>query len=272
LTPDAYCREKAARPGSTLYYAVRFVPRQRQLGVIAVAAFCREMRDIAKASRERDVARTKLSWWRTEIGTLRGGTPRHPIAIALSQSGAADVTKLEEIVAGAEMDLEYNAYPDFDALNVYLKRLGGALGSLWADACGYDESHTREAAAELGVAFELTRIIRDVGEDARRDRIYLPLHELAAHGVTSDDIAHGVESDNFRKLLSFQVNRAERTFTQTLARFPHVDRKAQRSILANAAINRALLAEIRADGFRVLTRRTSLTPLRKLWLAWRTPL
>jgi phytoene synthase len=168
------------------------------------------------------------------------------------------------------MDLEYSAYPDFDALKVYCHRVAGVVGMLSAEIFGYEDPRTLEYAAGLGLAFQLTNIIRDVGEDARRNRIYLPLHELAEFGVTSEDIAQGRETGNFRKLMDFQIARAQRYYDEAFAKLPAVDRKSQRPGIVMAAIYRTLLDEIRDGGSHVLKSRTALTPIRKMWIAWKT--
>ena len=169
-----------------------------------------------------------------------------------------------------EMDLDHNRYPDFAALRLYCHRVASVVGLLSAEIFGYENARTLEYAADLGLAFQLTNIIRDVGEDARRNRIYLPLDELARHGVSANDITSARESEPFRRLIEFQIDRALDFYARAFAALPPADRRTQRAGLIMAAIYRTLLDEIRADGCRVLTRRTSLTPLRKLWIAWKT--
>jgi phytoene synthase len=174
------------------------------------------------------------------------------------------------VIEGMAMDLEYNAYPDFEALKVYCYRVAGVVGMLSARIFGYQDARTLEYASDLGLAFQLTNIVRDVGEDARRNRIYLPLHELAEYGVTTDDITQARETEGFARLMEFQIARANGYYDQAFAKLPAIDRKAQRPGLVMAAIYRTLLEEIRKDGSHVLTRRTALTPVRKLWIAWKT--
>ncbi len=120
------------------------------------------------------------------------------------------------------------------------------------------------------MAFQLTNIIRDVGEDARRGRVYLPINELKRFDVPLSDILDSRYTENFRHLMEFQIERAEQYYVQAMAQLPSVDRKSQRPGLVMAAIYRTVLEEIKRDNCRVLTHRTSLTPLRKLWIAWRT--
>ncbi len=178
--------------------------------------------------------------------------------------------QLATVIDGMAMDLEYNRYPDFETLKVYCHKVAGVVGLMSARIFGYSDERTLEYAADLGLAFQLTNIIRDVGEDARRNRVYLPLDELTRHGIDISQIIHGKDSPGFRALMVEQVERALSTYEQAHAKLPDTDRKAQLPGLIMSAIYRALLDEIRADGCRVLTRRTALTPLRKLWIAWKT--
>jgi phytoene synthase len=207
------------------------------------------------------------------VVNLYEGRPQHPVAVALAQVNGRfklPQERLQEIIDGMEMDLDHKGYVDFAALRLYCHRVASVVGLLSAEIFGYRDPRTLDYAADLGLAFQLTNIIRDVGEDARRNRIYLPLDELRAHGVTPDEIAAARESDNFQRLMEFQIERALVFYRQALAALPAVDRRSQRAGLVMAAVYRTLLDEIRADGCRVLTHRTSLTPLRKLWIAWKT--
>lgn len=274
MTPQQYCQEKAAASGSSFYYSFMFLPKPRREAITALYAFCREVDDIADECHDLDIARTKLNWWRNEISNLFHATPQHPVTQALkipvAQYGLAEEYFLE-IINGMEMDLEQNRYADFEQLQLYCYRVASVVGLLSVAIFGYTNPRTLEYAKDLGMAFQLTNITRDVGEDARRDRIYLPLAELAQFGVSETDIIHGHESDKVQQLLDFQIARAQQYYDRSLHALPAEDRKAQRTGLIMAAIYRTLLNEIQADGAqKVLNARTSLTPLRKLWLAWIT--
>jgi phytoene synthase len=144
------------------------------------------------------------------------------------------------------------------------------VGQLAAGIFGHARPETLEYAEALGMAFQLTNIIRDVGEDARRNRIYLPADERARYSVDDEQILARRTSPAFVQLMEFQAARAESWYDKAFALLPGGDRRAQRPGLIMAAIYRAVLAEIRRDGYAVLDRRTSLTPLRKFWLAWKT--
>ena len=273
MTPHEYCESRAIQSGSSFYYSFLFLPRDRRRAITALYAFCREVDDVVDEVREPSVARAKLAWWREEVAKIYHGTPQHPVTRALADVVGPyqlEEARLVEVIDGMQMDLDYNAYPDFDALKVYCHRVAGVVGMLSARIFGFEDPRTLDYAADLGVAFQLTNIIRDVGEDARRDRVYLPVHELAEFGVTTDDIVHGRETEAFEELMAFQARRAESWYEQAFSKLPPVDRKAQRPGIVMAAIYRTLLEEIRSDGCRVLTQRTSLTPIRKLWIAWRT--
>lgn len=273
MDAHAYCRDKAAASGSSFYYSFRFLSPERRRAITAFYAFCREVDDVADECRETEVARAKLAWWRDEVARLFAGEAAHPVSLALSEAIAPyrlPREAFEQIIEGMEMDLGRVRYDDFKALNLYCHRVAGVVGEVAALIFGVSERATLKYANRLGLAFQLTNILRDVGEDARRDRIYLPLDELARFGVDEADIRQGRMSEAFRRLMEFQYQRACGVYDEALALLPAADRKAQRPGLIMAAIYRALLDEIRADGFLVLDRRTSLTPLRKLWLAWRT--
>ena len=274
LSPsDEYCQQKAARSGSSFYYSFLFLPPERRRAITALYAFCREVDDIADEVADTGVARTKLAWWRTEIANLFAGHPAHPVTRALApfvEPYGLDAARLNEIIDGMEMDLAYHRYPDFEALRLYCHRVAGVVGQLSASIFGYSNPTTLEYAESLGLAFQLTNIIRDVGEDARRDRVYLPADELARFGLSAEDILAGRGGPAFEKLMAFQAERAHAHYDLAMSKLAPEDRRSQRAGLIMAAIYRTLLREIARDGFQVLDRGIRLTPIRKLWIAWRT--
>jgi phytoene synthase len=274
MSPQQYCQQKAAASGTSFYYSFMFLPQPKREAITALYAFCREVDDIADECSELHTAQIKLDWWRTEIGNLYAGQPQHPVSKALAPAVEAfglSREHFQEIIDGMQMDLEQNRYQDFKQLQLYCYRVASVVGLLSAAIFGYTNRNTLKYAHDLGMAFQLTNIIRDVGEDARRNRIYLPLEELQMFGVSEHDILHGNETEQVRKLLEFQIERAESFYDRALNALPQEDRKAQRTGLIMAAIYRTLLREILADQpQKVLNSKTSLTPLRKLWLAWTT--
>ena len=270
MNPHDYCQQKAARSGSSFYYSFMFLPPARRQAITALYAFCREVDDVVDECHDLSIAQAKLEWWRQEVARVYGGTPTHPVGHALKDEiGAFNLPQeqLLEIIDGMAMDLSQTRYLDFKGLQLYCYRVASVVGLMAAEIFGYTDRQTLRYAHDLGLAFQLTNIIRDVGEDARRGRIYLPIEDLQRFNVPAKDILESRYSDAFRELMQFQAQRAEQFYDQAFANLPAVDRKAQRPGLVMAAIYRTLLREIAADGFQVLDRRTSLTPLRKVWLA-----
>jgi len=270
---DDYCQKKAAASGSSFYYSFLFLPPERRQAIMALYAFCREVDDVVDECSDPTLARAKLAWWRTEIAALFEGKPSHPVTLALSVSirrFALSQELLQEIIDGMEMDLDIPRYASFKELNLYCYRVASVVGLLAAEIFGYEDRQTLKYAHDLGLAFQLTNIIRDVGEDARRGRIYLPIDELQQFNVPAADLLEARYSDNFRALMAFQVQRAQATYDKALAQLPAGDRKAQKAGLIMAAIYRSTLNEIVRDDYQVLDQRLSLTPLRKLWIATKT--
>ena len=272
MTPAEYCQDRAAKSGSSFYYSFLFLPPDRRAAITALYAFCREVDDVVDEIPDAQIAATKLAWWRVEVGKLFDGQPQHPVTQALLpaiKQYNLPREHFEEIIDGMEMDLTQTRYLDFKGLSLYCYRVAGVVGLMAAEIFGSTRRETADYARELGTAFQLTNIIRDIGEDARRGRIYLPIEDLQKFGVTAADILASRYSDNFTKLIEFQIERAEGYYTRALAALPKEDRKAQRPGLMMAAIYRTLLAEIRRSKGQVLHQRISLTPIRKLWLAWK---
>ena len=273
MTPDEYCQQKTAASGSSFYYSFAFLPPARRRAITALYAFCREVDDIVDECPDPQLAATQLADWRQELERLYAGQPEHPVTRALQTvlpQFSLPKELLQEIIDGMEMDLQQTRYPDFKALSLYCYRVASVVGLLAVEIFGYQDRRTLKYAHDLGMAFQLTNIIRDVGEDAQRGRIYLPQDELERFGVSVPDILAAKYSDNFRALMEFQIERAEHYYEQAMSHLPAGDRKSQRPGLVMAAIYRTTLDEIKRDGCKVLTQRTSLPALRKLWIAWRT--
>jgi 15-cis-phytoene synthase len=276
-TPAQYVQDKAAGSGSSFYYAFMFLPPARRAAITAFYAFCREVDDVVDEVHDPQVARTKLAWWRNEVAQAFAGQPTHPVMQALmplAQDYAIEARHLEAVVEGCETDLVQNRFLDFPALANYCHLVAGVVGEVACNIFGRQEEQTLAYAHKLGLAMQLTNIIRDVGEDARRGRIYLPINELQqfdvkAHELLKRDAPWGY-SERFQALMRFQAERAHRTYDEALALLPAADRAAQKPGLMMANIYRALLREIEKGGFQVLHQRIALTPLRKLWIAART--
>ena len=273
MSPDDYCQQKTVQSGSSFYYSFLFLPPERRRAITALYAFCREVDDTVDETHDQSVARIKLAWWRTELAAMYKGAPTHPVTQALQPHLAAynlQQEHLQAIVDGMEMDLDQSRYLDYAGLRKYCWHVAGVVGILSASIFGVTNPQTLQYAEKLGMAFQLTNIIRDVGDDARKGRIYLPVNELQQFGVTAADILNFRHSEKFEALMKFQADRARAVYDEAFALLPKEDRRAQRPGLMMAAIYRTVLDEIERDDFKVLNQRISLTPLRKLWLAWKT--
>ena len=276
MTPQEYVQKKAVASGSSFYYAFLFLPKPRRAAITAFYAFCREVDDVVDEVMDPGVAAAKLGWWRSEITQSFAGQPSHPVTLALmplAGSYAIEARHLLAIVDGCQMDLEQTRYLDFPGLQRYCHLVAGVVGEVAANIFGQTQAQTTAYAHRLGLALQLTNIIRDVGEDALRGRIYLPVTELQQFDVKAHEILKRQTAGDFHQrftaLMRFQAERAHRFYDEALALLPDADRRSQKSGLMMASIYRTLLREIERDDFSVLNQRVSLTPLRKLWLAWR---
>jgi len=273
MTPEQYVQDKTAQSGSSFYYAFLFLPPPRRAAITAFYAFCREVDDVVDEVSDPGVAATKLAWWRKEVATAFGGQPTHPVMKAVMPHTAAYGIRAEHLLAvieGCQMDLDQSRYLDYAGLARYCHLVAGVVGEVAASIFGQTDPATTAYAHKLGLAMQLTNIIRDVGDDARRGRIYLPVSELKQFDVKAQEVLNRGYSDRFTALMKFQAERAHRIYDEAFALLPDADRRAQKPGVMMANIYRTLLREIEADSFQVLHQRTSLTPLRKLWIAMRT--
>jgi 15-cis-phytoene synthase len=270
-TPPTAKNALTAASGSSFYYAFLFLPRERRQAIGAFYAFCRAVDDVVDEVSDPQVAHSKLNWWSQEVQRSFEGQAQHPITQALQPHitrFGLESAPLQAVIDGCRMDLTQNRYLDYPALAQYCHQVASVVGEVAAKIFGQTDAQTTAYAHQLGLALQLTNIIRDVGEDAQRGRIYLPVNELQRFDVKAQDILQQRDSTAFQSLMLFQAERAHGLYDQALALLPAVDRRAQKPGLMMAKIYRALLSEIERDGFSVLNQRVSLTPLRKFWLAW----
>ena len=283
MTPEQYVQEKAAASGSSFYYAFLFLPKPRRAAITAFYAFCREVDDVVDEIVDPGVAATKLAWWGAEVAKAFAGNPTHPVMKALMPycanghaSYGIEERHLQAVIDGCQMDLNQSRYLDYPNLQRYCHLVAGVVGEVAAKIFGQTDAKTTDYAHKLGQAFQLTNIIRDVGEDARRGRIYLPMNELQQFDVKAHELlkydAKTVQPDfqtRFAALMTFQAQRAHGLYDEAMRMLPPADFRTQKPGLMMASIYRSLLREIERDNFEVMTQRIKLTPLRKMWLAWK---
>ena len=272
MSPQEYVQQKAAASGSSFYYAFLFLPPQRRAAITAFYAFCREVDDVVDEVSDPGVAATKLAWWQKEVQQAFAGKASHPVLQALMPHAAAYGISPEQLMAvieGCQMDLQQSRYLDWPGLQRYCHLVAGVVGEVSARIFGQSDEATTAYAHRLGLALQLTNIIRDVGEDALRGRIYLPVDDLQRFEVKAQELLQRQYSERLTALLKFQAQRAHALYDEALALLPAADRRSQKPGLMMASIYRTLLREIEASDFQVLHQRIALTPLRKLWLAWK---
>lgn len=267
-----YCRALTQKSGTSFYYAFLFLPRERREGIYAIYAFCRLIDDIVDG----DVAeiqseaekRAALSGWRRELDWVfaprgaeagQGGADddaeqHHPVAAALRQLHQRFGLHQEDalaVIEGCEMDLTQTRYATWEALRGYCYRVASAVGLMCIDVFGHSQPAAREYAIDLGLALQLTNIVRDVAEDAGRGRIYLPLEELAACGVSEDDLRCGRRSEAVLRLLRLQATRAHDHYRRARAALPEEDRRSLLVAEIMGDIYHALLRKIERSGFAI---------------------
>lgn len=270
MTPQEYCKQKLVSSGSSFYYSFMLLPEPQRLAMTALYAFCREVDDVVDETTDSALARNQLNEWREEVGRCFEGRARHPVGQALQpllDSYGLKKQYFLELIDGMEMDLNKQRYADFEALSLYCYRAASVVGLLSVSIFGYRDEATLQYAHDLGLAFQLTNILRDVGEDAERGRIYLPQNELAQFGLSDEDILQGTGNpEALRKLFEHQALRAESYYQKAFAALPEVDRYPQLSGIVMAELYYAILTQIIREDFPVLKRRVRLPTWKKLLL------
>lgn len=273
MEPLDYCRDKVAAPGSAVYYALRFAPPDQHDALLALHAMHAEITEIPDEVSEAAVGEVKLNWWREEIERLFAGSPRHPASQALApavQNHGLEADDLREMIEGAAMDLAYGSYPSFRELSVYCHRTGGAFVHLLVRIAGSDSAAAARFAHDLGMARTLGRRLLSVRRDARAGRVYIPEDELRQADVRREDLLRNESDEAMRTLFRQQADRILAFIEQAEAHLDDAERARLRSGIILAALDRELFRELAQEDFPLLERGFELTPLRRLWIAWRT--
>ena len=270
-----YCHQKVAESHSSFLSGFRFLSVEKRNAITVLYAFCRELDDVVDSCTDPNVAQITLNWWRSDLEKVfNNEMPEHPVHQALKDIRASfDLPKneFEALIDGMQMDLEQARYGSFDELKLYCHRVAGVVGRLIARILGFSNLKTLEYADKMGLALQLTNIIRDVGEDARQGRIYLPIEEMQKFDVPANVIMQCKPTENFAQLMQFQVNRARETYREAMLLLPAEDKKSQKVGLIMAAIYYALLNEIDRDGAQnVLTYKIAIPSPRKKRIALKT--
>jgi len=273
MTPEQYCRDKTRGSGSSFFYAFLFLPEDQRRAIMALYAFCREVDDIADEIKEQDVALPKLAFWREEVGLAFEGNPRHPVGRELNwarQHFSINEELLVEIIDGMLMDVMRKPILKQSDLSLYTYRVAGVVGLLSIEIFGYKNRKSRDFATSLGEALQLTNILRDVAEDIRIGRIYLPQEDRIRYRISDQAFKDGVVDDAMQQLLCEYADKAEAAYRQALSSLPDEDRESLRPSILMATIYYAYLKQLRAVNFDVWQQPVQILPLKKIWIAWRT--
>jgi 15-cis-phytoene synthase len=273
VNPDQYTQEKGAPLGSSAYYALLRAPAAQRRALTALFALRRELEETVEQTSDSAVGNAKLAWWQRELRTIDAGQPTHPVAVELrgqlnSDKVGPTVEAFFEIADGFAMDLAQARYLDLPGLQQYVRKVGGAFAAVLARQAK-DGADDADWAFKAGVALMFAEIVRDIGDDARRGRIYIPISEMQQFNVTAADIINRRYSEHFTAMMKFQLERARNGLREALTTASRATLKRQPVLRAQIAIALALLDEIEGEQYQVLHQRIALTPVRKLWVAFR---
>lgn len=266
-----HCARVTRESSSNFYYAFKLLPAQRRQALYATYAFCRFIDDIADDQGRSDPS-ALLAQWREELERVYAGRATRAISRALAASASRfNIPRryFEEIIDGVEMDLSRRRYQTFSELRLYCYRVASAVGLACIEIFGYRNPQTRVYAENLGLAFQLTNILRDVREDAERGRIYLPLEDLARFGVSERDLLSGDYSERFQQLMAFEAQRAQEFYRKAEQALPAEDRRSLVTAEAMRLIYCALLYRIIRSRYRVLDGKVRLSAPYKMLLVGR---
>lgn len=271
MTPSDYCLQRIGGRVSNLACSLMFLPRRTRADLTALYALVQEISEVPAKSHEPAVALNKLSWWQDEIRNTFQGNGRHPVSQALKplvEAGKLVEQDLQSLIEAYVREIAPLRFPSFQALQDHAYRTGGAAQLLYLDSLDARQAELRSLARQLGAAHRLAVLLQQTGADVRGNRLFIPEEDLQHFQVTESEILARRETPAFQMLMEFQADRILGLPAHNLGARPNHSALLPGLILT--ALDRALLTEIRADGYHVLSRQIGLTPLRHLWTAWRT--
>jgi len=270
---QAYCTALTKQSGSNFYYSFFFLPQARRDAMYTIYAFCREVDNAVDDAPAGSDPHAAIARWRAELAAAYRGAPTHPVTVSLAEHARALAIPQEhfdELLAGMEMDVATVRYKTFDELARYCYRAASVVGLMCLHVFGTRSPLARDYAVDLGMAFQLTNILRDLGADADRGRIYLPQDELARFGYREEEMLARTYSPAFRELMRFQTERAKRYYdkaSQAIRQMPASDRQALTPAEIMRGIYSRILDRIIAGDYRVFGPRITVTPAHRLALA-----
>ncbi len=275
-----YCRQVTRQASKTFYWGSTFLPSAKRRAVWAIYAFCRTVDDIVDEAADSTSPRTGhlrgvdapsqgLDYWRRSLERIYQGYADNdnPVQYAWMDMLSHYPVPLQaamDLLDGVEMDLTRNRYQHFDELYMYCYRVAGTVGLLTSPIFGYQCEEALTHAVELGIALQLTNILRDIGEDARRNRIYLPLEEMRRFGYSEADLMTGTVNEAFCELLRFQIARAEEYYLRAQPGIALLNQDCRLAVSLSGTLYHNILERIRMNKYNVFTRRASVPLKTKL--------
>ena len=265
----AHCQQVTRSEARNFYYAFRTLPARKRRAIYAAYAFCRLCDDIADEDLPLDEKRRRFARTRGLLRQSQNGTVAHPVYIALRDASAAfgiPATYFDEVVEGVEMDLATTRYESFDELRAYCYKVASVVGLISIEVFEYSDPAARRYAIDLGLAMQLTNIIRDVREDAQRGRVYIPLEDLRRHGYSVGELQRGVVNKAFRDVMTYQVERARRYFDTGRRLIPLLSPESRACPAVLHGIYSGILDRVEAADYDVFRERIGLGSTEKLFL------
>lgn len=278
---EAYesCRQITQEYAKTFYLGTLLMPPEKRRAIWAIYVWCRRTDELVDGARAQFTTEATLDDWEADLESIFAGHPVHDVDVALVDTlnrFPIDIEPFRDMIAGQRMDLYRNRYETFEELELYCYRVAGTVGLMSAAVMGVDTTgrtapwdrdkglpNPIPEAIALGIANQLTNILRDVGEDARRGRIYLPLEDLARFNYTEEDLMNGVVDDRWRELMKFQIRRARQFFAQSEVGIRQLSRDARFPVWSALMLYRQILDAIEANRYDVFTKRAYVSSTRK---------